>query len=232
VIGFLMLDTDFARPPGDIGHPDTFDFPVRYEVVRGARTDRIVADASRARDMLPNFIEAAQRLEREGVQALTTSCGFLAVFQREISASVSIPFVASSLALIPVIRIMIAPRPFGIVTAHSGYLSTVHLGEDVAQATPIIGLEDKEHFRAAILGSADEARVRLDPTRIEQEVLDACRALTARSPDIGAFLFECTNLQPYAHAIQRELGLPVFGMNQVVAFLNAGVSAPSWVVPA
>ena len=199
--------------------------------MRGAKTDRIVADASNAREMLPRFIEAAQRLEREGVRALTTSCGFLAAFQKEISASVSIPFVASSLALIPLIRTMIAPRPFGIVTAHSGHLSRAHLGEDVARTNPITGLEDKEHFRAVILGDADGARVELDPSIIERELLEVCRALIAETPDIGALLFECTNLQPYANAVRRELGLPVFGINHVVNLLNAGVSIDESLVP-
>ncbi|MBI3967126.1 MAG: aspartate/glutamate racemase family protein, partial [Chloroflexi bacterium] len=33
-IGILLLDTRFPRPPGDIAHAETFDFPVLYRVVR------------------------------------------------------------------------------------------------------------------------------------------------------------------------------------------------------
>jgi hypothetical protein len=28
-LGVVMLETRFPRPPGDIGHPQTFAFPVR-----------------------------------------------------------------------------------------------------------------------------------------------------------------------------------------------------------
>ncbi len=35
-IGILMLDTRFERFPGDIGHPETWSFPVRFRLVAGA----------------------------------------------------------------------------------------------------------------------------------------------------------------------------------------------------
>ena len=43
-LGILMLDTRVPRPPGDIGHPATFEragIPVRYTVVRGASPQRV-----------------------------------------------------------------------------------------------------------------------------------------------------------------------------------------------
>lgn len=69
-----MLDTVFPRFPGDIGNKDTFDFPVRYEVVKGALPKRVVWDADR--ELVSPFIQAAQKLEKEGARLITTSCGF------------------------------------------------------------------------------------------------------------------------------------------------------------
>jgi hypothetical protein len=34
VAGILMLDSTIPRTPGDPGHAQTFDFPVRYGVIR------------------------------------------------------------------------------------------------------------------------------------------------------------------------------------------------------
>jgi len=46
-----------------------------------------------APDMLAPFIEAAIQLEKEGVKGITTSCGFLAPFQKQLADAVSIPSV-------------------------------------------------------------------------------------------------------------------------------------------
>ena len=42
MLGLLMLQTRFPRPPGDIGHPATFTFPVRRVVVQGASPAAVV----------------------------------------------------------------------------------------------------------------------------------------------------------------------------------------------
>ena len=34
-IGMLMMDATVPRIPGDIGNATTFDFPVRFKVVKG-----------------------------------------------------------------------------------------------------------------------------------------------------------------------------------------------------
>jgi hypothetical protein len=74
-VGILMLDTRFPRIPGDMGHAATFPCPVRYHRVSGASPDLVVRRG--AAGLLPAFIEGARQLEREGVGAVTTNCGFL-----------------------------------------------------------------------------------------------------------------------------------------------------------
>jgi len=76
-IGILMLDTRFPRPPGDIGNARSYDFPVRYKIVKNAYTDRIMGHSPDP-GLIEPFVEAARELESEGVKAITTSCGFLA----------------------------------------------------------------------------------------------------------------------------------------------------------
>ena len=85
-MGILTLDTVFPRVPGDVGNATTFDFPVRFAVVRGASPRRVVHEQDPA--LLKPFIDAAQELEAAGCRAITTTCGFLALFQQEMAAAV------------------------------------------------------------------------------------------------------------------------------------------------
>ena len=66
-LGILMLDTQFPRPPGDIGNADTWaqlGIPVRMLKVQGASPAKIVQEAD-PRFVQP-FVDAARALEAEG----------------------------------------------------------------------------------------------------------------------------------------------------------------------
>ena len=85
-LGIITLDTRFPRIPGDVGNASTYPFPVRYERVSGATVTRVIK--KRGRGLLPAFIRAAQQLESDGVRAITTTAGFLALYQREMANAV------------------------------------------------------------------------------------------------------------------------------------------------
>ena len=126
-VGILMLDTRFPRIPGDMGNAATSTFPVRYHRVTGASPDRVVRQGQR--ELLPAFVEGARFLEREGVRAITTNCGFLAQFQSELAAAVSVPVFTSSLMLVPLVTACCRrAAPVGILTVdakslHAGALA-------------------------------------------------------------------------------------------------------------
>ena len=76
---------------------------------------------------------------RLGADGITTICGFLSLYQREISAHVGVPVAASSLMQIPLIeRTLPSGKRVGILTVSAGNLSKEHLlaaGAD--PATPV-----------------------------------------------------------------------------------------------
>src|SRR5215510_11123259 len=124
-VGILMLDTRFPRIPGDMGNAATFAFPVRYHRVPGAEPDLVVRQGAAA--LLPAFVEGARALEREGVGAITTNCGFLAKFQGELSAAVAVPVFTSSLLLVPLVHRTLPPgRRVGIMTVDASSLTAEH----------------------------------------------------------------------------------------------------------
>ena len=46
--------------------------------------------------------------------------------------------------------------------------------------------------------------------KVEQEVVGVANSLQRQHPDLGAIFLECSDLPPYAAAIQAALRLPVF----------------------
>jgi hypothetical protein len=221
-VGILMLDTHFPRIPGDMGNAATFDFPVLYHRVRGASPDRVVRHGQG--ELLPAFIEGARALEREGVRAVTTNCGFLAMFQSEVAAAVSIPVFTSSLMLVPLVHRMLPPgKAVGIMTVDASSLRPDHFtGAGITKDVPtvIAGLETEKEFTRVMLDN----QLELDVDIARQEHLAVSRRMVEAHPEIGAIVLECTNMPPYRADIQAATGLPVFDITTLVRMVHDAVS--------
>ena len=105
-IGILMLDTKFQRFNGDIGNAQTWPFPVQYKIVHGAVPNKVV-DTLNNRDLFQRFADAADELIAEGVDGITTTCGFLALYQQELAAHCSVPVATSALLQVPMVARML-----------------------------------------------------------------------------------------------------------------------------
>src|ERR1700687_1212693 len=88
-LGILMLEARFPRIPGDMGHAQTWPFPVLYKVIKGASPQRVVKE--RASGLLNAFLDGAQELVDLGAEGITTNCGFLSIYQAEIARHVRVP---------------------------------------------------------------------------------------------------------------------------------------------
>ncbi len=209
-LGILMLDTQFPRPLGDIGHPGSFEtlnIPVRYRVVIGASPSRVVKEADPA--LLVPFIESARVLVEQGATMIGTSCGFLAMYQEELQRALSVPVVTSSL-----LQCAALERP-GIVTIDARSLSPRVLeGAGVATGTPIQGTEPGCEFHRRILSNDTT----LDLQEAERNVTDAAIALIARHPTVQNIVLECTNMPPYRQAVARATGREI---HDVMSLLEA-----------
>lgn len=208
-IGILCTETYFPKIPGHIKNATTFNFPVVYKVVKGATIDKVV-NTEIDRGLLDAFINGARELEKDGARAITGSCGFLALYQRKLAQSVQIPVYMSSLIQVPMASQMIGKnRIVGIITADSTKLTTKHLeavGISGIQLA-IAGMERKQEFTAAIY---KETKHSLDIIKFQTEVLEAAQDLLITNPNVGAIVLECTDLPPFAAAIQESTQLPVF----------------------
>jgi hypothetical protein len=212
-LGIVMLDTRFPRPPGDVGHPDTFGVPVRQRVVQGAWPGTIVQTAAglRAAGVAPAFVHAVQALEAEGARAITTSCGFLVLLQDELQAAARVPVVTSSLLQLPG---LLAHQPkVGVLTINAAALGPEHLlaaGVPASRLGDVVvqGVAADGEFAAAILGN----RGTMDLERAGRDVVDAAIALKLREPSLQAVVLECTNMPPYRQALEAATGLETWAL--------------------
>jgi Asp/Glu/Hydantoin racemase len=221
-IGVICLDTSFTKIPGHIRNPATFSFPVLCHVVSGATPERVVTRPDPS--LLRPFIRAAEHLEAAGVSAITSACGFLALFQAELAAAVRVPVYSSSLMQVPMVHRMLAPgRTVGILTANASSLSPAHLAGVGAESVPvrIAGLAGQPEFREVILeGKRDD----LDPRRMGEEVFRVADGLLRDHPDVGALVLECTDLVPFAHGLQARTGVPVFDIVTLTGLVHASLN--------
>jgi Asp/Glu/hydantoin racemase len=219
-VGILMLETQFPRIPGDMGNGTTWPFPVLYKVVPGATPDRVVRHKSQG--LTNAFLDAAAELVQHGADGITTTCGFLSLYQREIAAHVGVPVATSSLMQIPLVERLLPPgKRVGVLTVSAASLVPEHFTAAGADpATPVVGTDGGREFTQVML---DEKHT-LDAAAAERDILDAGEALVAAHPDVGAVVLECTNMTPYARALSDHLLLPVYSIYSFVTWFQAGLA--------
>lgn len=224
-IGILMLNTQFPRIPGEMGNVWTWDFPVLYKVVKGASPHRVVRESDPA--LLEPFISAARELAAEGVSAVTTNCGFLAMFQKELAEAIPVPVFTSTLMMMPLVHRMLKPsQKIGIMSVNGSSLKEKHFEGVGAKGIPyaIGGMEttEKGHFYHALIDN--EMELDIDLARAEHR--EVASRLVKENPDVGAIILECTNMPPYAQDVHEVTGLPVFDIVTMVNFVYNAIVKP------
>lgn len=208
-LGILMLDTQFPRPPGDIGNLQTWaalGIPVQMHKVQGASPAKIVREAD-PRFVQP-FVDAARAMQAQGAALITTSCGFLAAYQDLLASSVDVPVVSSSL-----LQCAQLPRPGVVTIAAASLTPRILAAAGVPEGTPVQGVAPEGEFARRILGNELE----MDIAQAERDVVAAAVALCQAHPQLESIVLECTNMPVYRDAVARATGLPVHDVVSLLA---------------
>jgi Asp/Glu/hydantoin racemase len=219
-IGILLLENYAPFIPGDVANATTYDFPVRFQRVEGLTVERIFKhDLS----LLDSMIEAGKQLIRDGVRAITGDCGFMAIYQDQLTEALQVPMFLSSLLQIPFMSLMIRKTDkIGIVTANAPSLDQDvfnRIGIIDTGNLVILGLEEKSNFAGAAI---DEVGY-LDSEKVEQEVVSVALELVRRDADVKMILLECSLLPPYGAAVQEEVQLPVFDFVTMINYVHSAM---------
>lgn len=218
-IGIVHLEVWYPLLPGNVVNATTYDFPVRYKALREATIPRILrADPG----LIDLIIEAGREFEQEGVRAMVGACGYFSNYQREVSAALDIPVFLSCLLQAPMIHRALKPgQRVGILFADASAVNQNMLEAcGITPDVPIVymGMEDQPEFRN-ILDCTGE----FNYDKLEQELVNRTRQLVTEHPDVRAILLECSDMPPFAWAIQRAVGLPVFDFITMINWIYHGV---------
>lgn len=122
---------------------------------------------------------------------------------------------------VPSLRALIpANKAIGVLTYDSTRLGEAHLlaldikPEDVR----MWGTPDDGHLRGICARGE-----KYDAERLQKELVDQARAMTSRYPEIAVVVLECTNMPPYADAIQRAINLPVYDVYTMGTWFYSGL---------
>jgi len=217
-IGIILEETRYPKIPGNVGNASTYSFPVRIKYIKGLPPDWHSDEIGGSAERLHRFIETAKELEEEGVRAVTTGCGFFSVFQTETASALKIPVFTSPLMLVPLAYRMLGGKgQVGILTASARDLTRAYLEPaGVNDSIPIVirGMDDSEEFNKAIMREEKDI---VDIQKLEREVVSVAKTVVAENSEIEALVLECSDMPPFATAIQESVNLPVFDF---ICFIN------------
>ena len=230
-LGIVMLHTQFPRPRGDVGHPETFMVPIHKEMVRGIWPANVVATAASLRQarIVPSFQAIVRNLEVCGAKAITTSCGFLVLMQNELQSVVRVPVVTSSLLQLP--ALLKTQQRVGVLTISGNllgkeFLKAAGVPRERLADVAVQGVDLKGEFATRILGNQPV----MDLDKARADVVAAAVALKARAPDLTTVVLECTNMPPYLTAMQEATGLRFVSLIDDARLMKPFASAHSLTV--
>lgn len=220
-VGIVYIENvNYPLIPGNVVNAYTYDFPVRMMPVKNLTNDRLFNADPTIKD---DIIEAARHMvEKEGVRAICSACGFFGNFHKEVAAALDVPVAMSSLVQIPWIRMLLKPgQKIGILTANGASMNENLFKSCGVENTDNIvfrGLEKSREFSAVV-----DMRPCFDNETARQEVVGAAVELVEAEPDIGAVLLECSDMPPYAADVQAATQLPVFDFITLIKWLHSAV---------
>lgn len=223
-LGIIILDDVYPGFPGDVRNASAYPFPIQYEIAKGVDIYALV----RKEDKLPclePIQRAAKKLEQMGCRAIAAECGYFAYFQKAIADYVDVPVFMSSLLQVPLAQQLIGPdKVIGILVAVKKLMTEAHLEAVGIQPGSNYVLAGAEHDgRCPEFEHLWSESNRTDPPgalydKAEKEFVQVAVDFYQAHPNMGAMVLECTGMQPFARAIQREIDIPIFSWGTLLDY--------------
>ena len=223
-LGIIILDDVYPGFPGDVRNASAFPFPVQYEIVEGVDIWKLVHEEDKSQCLAP-IQRAAKKLESMGCRAIVAECGYFAYFQQDIAGYVDVPVFMSSLLQVPFAQQLIGQnKVVGIMMARKAELRDHHLesvGIRIGSNYVIEGAEDDgkcTQFENLWYAPARPDVPEAYYDKAQEEFVQVCVEFYNAHDNMGAMMLECTGMQPFARAIQREIDIPIFSWGTLLDY--------------
>lgn len=218
-LGIIAVETHYPLLPGNVVNVSSYSFPAYVKVLTGVGLEEII---QYDKAISKKIITAGNDLIDLGVRAVVGACGSFAFYQREVAAELSVPVFMSVMLQAPLIEQGLRPeQSIAVIAAKASAIS-----ERVFTQCNILNPE-RLHIYSAVelqeclkLYYADPA---FNNEKLERELVELTQNILKQRPDTGAILLQCSDLPPYASAIQAATGLPVFDMHSLIEWVRHAV---------
>lgn len=212
-LGVIRLDYDYPPAPGDIDHPDSYNYPVYYRVVPGltfemCQTGVLTPEVAKA------FDEAVLWLaNHKDVNVITGDCGFMFWFVERVRNIASKKCISlSPLMQLPGMAAACGPKDkILVLTANGKSLDPMReliqrqCGVDSrGDQFVVVGCENVPHFGVEVAKG-----LKVDVEKAEPGIVKLTQEMIEAHPECRMILFECTELPPYSDAVREATRLPV-----------------------
>jgi len=212
-LGVLRLDYDYPPAPGDIDHPDSYEYPVYYRVVPGL-TFEMCQKGVLTPTVAAAFDEAVLWLaNHKDVSVITGDCGFMFWFVERVRKIASKKCISlSPLMQLPGMAAACGPKDkILVLTANGNSLNPMRdlikrqCGVD-SQDTKFIfvGCEHVPYFGEEVANGS-----KVNEGKAEPGIVQLTEEMVRKYPNTRMILFECTELPPYSDAVREATRLPV-----------------------
>jgi len=214
-IGIIVINIWYPLVPGNVANASTYNFPVMYKILKEASIEQILSGDPVLLDMV---IEAGKELIQQGARAIVGACGSFVNYQKEASAAFEVPTLLSVMMQVPLILQSLKPdQRLGILAASAAALTPKVFDQcGIIDPSRIVITEALNLPEFQNLGNCTG---QFNSNKLELEVVDLMKQFVHDNPEIGAILIQCSDLPPYAGAIQDAVKLPVFDMNTLIEWL-------------
>lgn len=204
--------------PKHMANAQAYKFPVRIGFVDDPfNLKNIIEEGATDAWNLDNWISCARQLQEDGCKVLVGGCGLTGMMQSKLKEAVDIPVFTSTMMFIPFLQLTTKGK-IGVITVNENSLSMNNneLFDELNINKDSIIIRGMDQSKWAKGWSSQFNEDDYDKNIVENSLVQVAKKMVLENPDIQMIVLECTEMPPYADAVRKITGLPVFDAVQLV----------------